>query len=408
MFGLTGLRVIEVGTAVSIPLVGAVLANLGAEVLKVESRQRLDINRARVPRTAAAGRDPAAEAESFPLLHELNPGKKSVTLNLKNPAGLELFGRLLAGSDVFIENYAPGWLARLGLPWADLLTRYPRLIALAASAYGEEGPLCQQRAYAPIMTGLAGLEGLIGYQDGATVGMMATALSDPNAAYFGVLAVFAALLDRQRTGLGCLIDLSQTEAAACLVGTAMAEYQLTGVEPGPRGNDRPGREPHDFLPCAGEDSWVALSVGGDEQWRAVAGVAGPQAGLADPRFATAAGRREHRDAVRAALAAWTRTRKAAEIVAALQGAGVACAPVLGVEEMESSPMLRARKLTTRVDHPLLGEMEVTGTPWHVDGEVPEPRGAGPVLAADTRQVMADVLGLDDGDFAAYQAQGAFA
>src|ERR1700761_3113019 len=275
MLGLAGLRVVEVGTAVSIPLVGAVLANLGADVYKVESRQRVDINRARVPRTRSAGLDPAAERESFPLLHELNPAKKSVTLNLKNEAGFGLFRQLLADSDVFVENYAPGWLVRLGLPWDELLTSCPRLIALAASAYGEEGPLSQQRAYAPIMTGLAGLEGLIGYEDGATVGMMATALSDPNAAYFGVLAVLAALLDRQHSGRGCLIDLSQTEAATCLVGTALAEYALTGKEPGPRGNLRPGRGPHDFLPCAGDDAWVAISVDGDEHWQALVRAAGP-------------------------------------------------------------------------------------------------------------------------------------
>ncbi len=407
MLGLERLRVVEVGTAVSIPLVGAVLANLGADVLKVESRQRLDINRARIPRAASAGRDPAVEQESFPLLHELNPAKKSVTLNLKNEAGFGLFRQLLASSDVFIENYAPGWLARLGLPWDDLLTACPRLIALAASAYGEEGPLSQQRAYAPIMTGLAGLEGLIGYEDGAAVGMMATALSDPNAAYFGVLAVFAALLDRQRTGRGCLIDLSQTEAAACLLGTAVAEYQLTGEEPVPRGNARPGRFPHDFLPCAGDDCWIALSIDGDGQWHALAAAAGPGSGLDDPRFTTAAGRHDHRDALLAALSAWTRTRKAAGITATLQEAGVACTPVLGVEEMESDPRLQGRQLTTRVTHPLLGEMDVTGTPWHINGEVPVPRGAGPVLGTDTRQVMADVLGISDAGYAEYDAQGAF-
>ena len=400
MFGLEQLRVVEIGTAVSVPMVGAVLANLGAEVYKVESRQRLDINRARVRRTAD---DPATEHEVFPLLHELNPAKRSVTLNLKNQAGFELFRGLLGASDVFIENYAPGWLARLGLPWDELLTAYPQLVVLAASAYGEEGPLSQQRAYAPIMTGLAGLEGLIGYDEGATVGMMATALSDPNAAYFGVFAVLAALLERRRTGTGCLIDLSQTEAATCLVGTALAEYATTGRIPGPRGNAHPERAPHGFLPCAGADAWVAISVGSDAEWQALVRVIG----IDDPRYTRAAGRHADAGELFRVLEAWSRTRTPDEATAVLQAAGIACTPVLGVEQLDADPRFRARNLTTRVEHPLLGPMDVTGTPWHVDGEVPVPRGAGPVLAADTRAVMTEVLGLDDATYDEHAAAGAF-
>lgn len=171
--------------------------------------------------------------DAFPMLHELNAGKKSITLNLKSPDGRQLFARLLDRCDVFIENYAPGWLDRLGLPLAQICASNPRLVVLAASAYGEEGPLAQQRAYAPIMTALSGLEGLIGYGPDDVLGMVATAFSDSNSAYFAMLSVFAGLLERQRSGAGGLIDLSQTGAAVCMTGVAIAEQQLTGQIPGP-------------------------------------------------------------------------------------------------------------------------------------------------------------------------------
>lgn len=404
MFGLERTRVIEVGTAVSIPLVGAALSNLGAEVIKIESRQRLDINRARVPRATPDGEATALEA--FPLLHELNPAKKSVTLNLKTDEGRDLFRQLLAESDVFIENYAPGWLDRLGMSWDQLHALNPRLIMLAASAYGEEGPLHQQRAYAPIMTGLAGLEGLIGYEDGATVGMLATALSDPNAAYFGLLAVLAALLDRKQSGRGCLIDLSQTEAAASVLGIAFAEHELTGETPRPHGNEHPNRAPHDFYRCVGEDAWVALSVRDDRDWCALVMVVDNPA-LAAAEFTTTAGRRAHKGELDRLLGAWTATRTPEAVSGALQDAGVPCTPVLGVTSLETSEHFAHRGLTTTVGHPLLGEMDVTGTPWQFDGIPLRPRAAGPVLSTDTRDVMCDVLGLDQSTYDRYEAAGVF-
>lgn len=405
MFAMERLRVVEIGTAVSIPLVGAALSNLGAEVIKVESRQRLDINRARVPRATPDGE--AAALEAFPLLHELNPAKKSVTLNLKTDDGRDLFRRLLAESDVFIENYAPGWLDRLGMPWHALHELNPRLIMLAASAYGEEGPLCQQRAYAPIMTGLAGIEGLIGYEDGATVGMLATALSDPNAAYFGVLAVLAALHERRRSGLGCLIDLSQTEAAAAVLGTAFADQQLTGETPRPRGNEHPVHIPHDFYPCQGEDNWVALCIRDDADWQAFLVATEDEPELAATKFTTTLGRAAHQEQLDELIRGWTRTRTAEAAAKSLQDAGVPCAPALNVTELETSEHFDRRGLTTSVTHPLLGDMEVTGTPWQFDGDPVRPSAPGPVLSHDTRAVMSDVLGLDDATCDRYEANGVF-
>src|ERR1700722_397746 len=175
---LSGVRVLEVATGGSAPLIGRVLGEPGADVTKLESRAKLDVNRTRVPRPDDPEGFPASEA--FQLLHEANAGKRSVTLNLKEPAGKELFLDLLRDVDVFIENFAPGWLDRLGLSPEGILAAAPQLIVLSASGYGQTGPLRAQRAYAPVMTSLAGIEGLIGYGPGDVTGASSLALADLN------------------------------------------------------------------------------------------------------------------------------------------------------------------------------------------------------------------------------------
>lgn len=407
MLGFEHMRVVEVGTAVSIPMVGAVLANLGAEVIKVESRRRLDINRARVPRSVTDAA-PTSQEEVFPLLHDLNPGKKSVTLDLKSLAGQQLFHELLDTADVFIENYAPGWLDRLGMPLNTLLEQHPQLILLAASAYGEDGPYSQQRAYAPIMTGLAGLEGLVGYGQDDVVGMVATAYSDPNAAYFGVLAVLAALLERDRgDGRGCLIDLSQTEAATCLVGIALAEHQLFGDEVTPRGNEHPCHTPHDIYPCAGRDRWVALAVTSDKEWARLTHALEELPELRDPRFAAAEDRRGARAEIDELVSTWTRGRSVNDVVARLVAHRVPVAPVLAPEDLETTEPFIARELTEDVVHPVLGPMTITATPWRFGADRPRPSGAGPMLGSANGEVIGPLLGGDGTRYEQFDADGAF-
>ncbi|MFC3242145.1 CoA transferase [Gordonia humi] len=257
---LDGVNVVEVTTAVSAPLVGRVLAELGAEVVKVESRAKPDVNRARLPRPTDPEGFPADEA--FQLLHEASSSKRSVTLNLKTEAGRGLFLDLLGDADVFIENFVPGWLDRLGLTVADLRARFPRLVILSASGYGQTGPLRTQRSYAPVMSALAGVEGLIGYDDGDVLGCSALALADLNCSFYGVALVSAALRGREDTGQGCHIDLSQIEAASTLAGEAFAEYGVTGTPPGPRGNADPDGRPWTLIRDPGDrdgSGWIAAA-----------------------------------------------------------------------------------------------------------------------------------------------------
>ncbi|MGF9664005.1 CoA transferase [Arthrobacter crystallopoietes] len=346
---LRGLKIVEVTTAVSAPLIGRVLSELGAEVVKVESRAKVDVNRARVPRPTDPEGFPAHEA--FQLLHEANAGKHSVTLNLKTEQGKELLLDLLGDADVFIENFVPGWLDRLDLSIAQLRERFPRLIIFSASGYGQTGPLRTQRSYAPVMTALAGIEGLIGYEDGQVMGCSALALADLNCTFSGVFLVMAALAGRQSTGQGTHIDLSQIEAAAILAGEAFIEQQLDGTVPGPAGNTDPDGT-----------RWTLARTGDDDSWLAATGTV-----AAD-------------DAARPGTG---------ELLERLRGRGIEASPVLTPAQVAADEHFTSRGFMQSVEHPhpLIGSLQITSVPWRMEGTVPQVAAAAPLIGSSNAEVL---------------------
>ena len=355
---LSGLRVLEVTTGVAAPLIGRILGELGADVIKLESRAKLDVNRTRVPRPDDPEGFPASEA--FQLLHEANAGKRSITLNLKEAAGKELFLELLRDVDVFIENFAPGWLERLGLSPDAILAAAPQLIMLSASGYGQTGPLRTQRAYAPVMTSLAGIEGLVGYGPDDVTGASSLALADLNCSFYGVFLITAALRGRQVTGRGQYLDLSQTEAAACLIGEAFVEQQLGLRVPAPQGNTSTDGEHWTLLAAAGDDRWVA--AGTDRDDRTVSQL---------PELTGQPGRPGR--------------PSAADLLRVLADHGFEAAPVLTPDEVATDELFQRQALLQRVTHPLeaIGELTITSVPWHLDGIVPRIAGPAPCLGSDT-------------------------
>jgi crotonobetainyl-CoA:carnitine CoA-transferase CaiB-like acyl-CoA transferase len=370
---LRDIQVLEVTTGVAAPLVGRVLAELGAQVTKLESRSKLDVNRMRIARPTDPEGYPAHEA--FQLLHESNADKKSITLNLKSPEGKEMFLDLLRNTDVLIQNFAPGWLDRIGFTFEQLLQECPQLIVLSATGYGHVGPLRTQRSYAPVMTALAGVEGLIGYADGEVMGCSALALADLNCSFHGVFLVMAALLGRKASGRGQHIDLSQTEAAASLIGEAFVEQQLGTNSPGPRGNFGPDAEQWAVLAADGEDSWVAASA---------------PAGQPSPAAAARAGRPGRE-----------------ELLERLRARGVECAPVLSPSEVAADPRFVDRGYLQSVQHPLemIGELTITSVPWHLDGFVPVIRQPAPLLGHDNKEFFGQRMGPDT--YAELEQRGVF-
>jgi crotonobetainyl-CoA:carnitine CoA-transferase CaiB-like acyl-CoA transferase len=407
---LASLRVIEVATGISVPLMGVFLANLGAEVIKIESRRRLDGNRVRLPAKGPASKDGMNEDESVPLWHEFNAGKESVTLNIKTDTGRDVFLKLIRNADIFIQNFAPGWLERAGMSGEVLQEINPRLIMLFASGYGQGGPFAQQRVYAPVMTALGGQEALIGLSDGEVVGAMALAYGDFNATHHGLPLIFSALYERERTGRGCIIDLAQVEAVTATLGEAIVEYQLTGALPVPHGADSAYRAPHGIFPCSGEDRWATLSVATDDEWTRLANLIAAAAddlksAALDPRWATVAGRLADADELARLLAQWTRRFDREDLARLAQDAGLRCAPVYEPDEMERDPHYIARGFTTTVSHPRVGPLEMTSTAWLYDGKVAAPHGPGPGLGDATEVVLSRVAGLTADEIASLEKEG---
>jgi crotonobetainyl-CoA:carnitine CoA-transferase CaiB-like acyl-CoA transferase len=375
---LRGIKVVEVTTAVSAPLIGRVLAELGAEVVKVESRAKPDVNRARLPRPTDPEGFPAHE--SFQLLHESSASKKSVTLNLKTDEGKALFLDLLGEADVFIENFVPGWLDRLGLTVESLREKFPRLVILSASGYGQTGPLRTQRSYAPVMSALAGVEGLIGYADGQVMGCSALALADLNCSFTGVFLVAAALKGREQTGEGTHLDLSQIEAASTLAGEAFVEAELNGISQLPRGNADPDGTPWTLIPTERPDEWVA--AGGVKQ--------------------SEVAERELLELKN--LPAGSRPRREV-LLARLRDRGIEAAPVLTPTDVGQDQGFAARGFTQTVMHPhaMVGEVKVTSVPWHLDGRLPRVLGAAPLLGGDNSAILTRFI--DAASLADYEAKG---
>jgi len=377
---LEGYRAIEFGFNWAGPMVGQILADLGMEVIKVETRKRLDFMRH------------WAHARRF--FHNANRGKRSVAINVKKPEGVDLVRRLVAHADVVFDNFAAGVMVRNGLDYEALRAAKPDIIALSMAMAGQSGPLRHLRGFATIATGFAGLEALVGYPETGPTGLQLLGIGDVNAAIQAVIAVLAALWYRENTGTGQFIDLSQIEAAATLVAEPLCECQLRGEPPARRGNRHPRMAPHGVYPAAGREQWVAIAVGSDAEWRALVEAMGEPEWACSETLARAPGRCARAEELDARLSEWTASFLRDELVERLQKAGVASAPVLGIEEVFAHPHFRARGLWDEVEYFEGGKSLVCRTPWQFSASAATPAGPSPRVGEHTEAVLGELLHLD--------------
>ena len=389
---LRGLRVLDLSWVWSGPLVTSVLADLGAEVIKIEHPSRLDSvrQRGRPIRDGEEVEGPVAELN--PWFNQLNHGKRSVVLDIKSPEGKAQIHRLAASCDVVVENMRPGALDKQGLGYGDFIAANPSIVMLSMSLAGQAGPLSHMKGYAGIMTSIAGLEALVGDDapDGTTtvVGMAKTALGDPNAAGHAVCVLMAALQRRKTTGRGTWIDLSQTDAILSILPAPLIESQLYGEAP-ILGNQHPLYAPHGHFACEGDEHWVAVSVQTERQWRQLL-AATADAGLA--RFAglDANARVHQRRDIERALEAWTSRHAPDAVVAMLVAAGVPVAPIASYQAMITAPWRQQRGLTRVVDHAFIGKQEIVVPPWCFGSQTAGVDRPAPLLGADTDDVLAEL------------------
>lgn len=387
-----GLRVLDLSWVWSGPMVTSILADFGADVIKIEHPSHPDSVRTRGRPLREGNELEGPIAELNPWFNQLNHGKRSAVLDLKSDRTKIL--ALAASCDVVVENMRPGALDKVGLGYSDLARMNPALVMLSMSLPGQWGPLRHMKGYAGIMTSMAGLESLVGYREAGgeqtVVGMAKTALGDPNAAVHGVTVLLAALHRRKRTGRGAWIDLAQTDAILGILAGPLLESQLYGGAP-VVGNEHPLHAPHGHFPCVGKNQWVAIAVQTDAQWRAVVRVA-HAAELEPYACFDAAARLARRRDIEQALGAWTSQKARDAMVAMLIEAGVPAAPVASFEDTNIA-WKQARGLARRVDHPYIGPQDVLVPPWHFGGLTAGASRPAPLLGADTEEVLRELAEL---------------
>ena len=384
---LDGYRVLDFGWVLAGAIPGMVLADMGAEVIKVESHQRLDYMRMGRP---IVGDQP--DPEQNPMFHNVNRNKLSMTLNTTQPQAVEVARKLVACCDVVIENFSPGVMDRLGLGYAELRRIRPDLIMASISSTGQTGPLRDLRAYAPSIGALAGLDSTLGYERERPLGLK-HAYADICGALHTVFAIVAALYQRKRTGRGQYIDLSMLRATVATQGVGLMEYILTGRVLQPQGNDDPTMAPYGNYPCAGEDRWVSIAVATDEEWRGLKQALGSPAWTADPQFASRYGRHKHRHALDRHLAQWTAARSPEQVTELLQSHGVAAIPVMGAEERLFNPHFQARGLYADIEHPALGAEPIFNLMWNLSRTPSAVRRHAPLMGEHNQRIFCGILGL---------------
>jgi len=409
---LEGVRVLDFSWVWAGPFATMHLAHLGADVIKVENPARLCLGR-RLP-FHPPGVTPTVNTSGY--FNQWNQGKRSISLDLGRPEGLELARRLVAEADVVIDNFAVGVMERLGLGEADLRAINPDVIVASISGYGQTGELRPYMGYGPTTSPLSGIASLTGYEPGDGPRELGIAFGDPAAGIACAWGIVAALVARRRTGVAARVDTSLWEATAVNGGEGWMSWLLGGAEAERIGNRHRQWAPHNCYRCAPDrdpaeeaGAFVTVAVTDDRDWQALCSVVDPDgtAGLAgDARFATTAGRKAAEDELDELLAAWCAGRTRWEATEALQAAGVAAFPTLSPRDLAEDPHLRARGFLTERPHPEVGVRVHSGVPWLIDGEDTTVRHAAPLLGQHTDEVLRDLLGLDPAAIDALRAGGA--
>jgi crotonobetainyl-CoA:carnitine CoA-transferase CaiB-like acyl-CoA transferase len=383
---LAGVRVLEFGWFAAGPYAGMLLGMLGAEVIKIESRRRIDGFRLGVY-------GPTTDENASPTFHALNMNKQSCLVDIATDRGRDLALRLAAKSDIVLDNFRPGVMEKLGLGPTALLGHNPRLIVAAESAGGSTGPEHTYPGFASVFSALSGLGYMSGYPDGPPVEIKES--NDLRVATMFAVGILAALQLRARTGRGTFVDLSARETLSALVGEAFVEYAVTGRVPGRVGNADRAMSPHGVYRCRGDDSWVSIAIGDVDEWHALCRVM-DRPDLASALLATPDARRERGQEIDLAIEAWTATRTAAAAAEALQAAGVPAVPSYTNRDLFEDAHLRRRGVWRQLQHERLGGVWAIGSPIRFHGTPATIRRSAPLIGADTDQILRRVLGLSPG------------
>ena len=386
---LAGFRCTDFSWVFAGPYCGQLLGDLGMEMIKIESRKRMDVVRNYPP---FAFEDRRLNSSGYWNTH--NRSKYSINLDMKSEKAYEIITRLVAISDVVLENFSARGMKAIGFDYDRLRAINPRIVYCSMAGFGHRGPYKNYVAYGPMQESQAGIVNLTGWPDGEP-SRVGTSYPDAAGGVSAAFSIIGALRHARKTGQGQWIDLGQTLTAVALTDTAVIEYTVNGNIQQRNGDSSRFFAPHNVYPCSEEDQWCAISVENDEEFAALAATIGQPDLARDPRFVTTMVRIQNRQALDDLIGTWTAQYDHYDVMHRLQAAGVAAGAVLSTSEFVEDPHIQARGFIESFDHPVVGEKRYPGVPFKMSETPGYIHRPAPCLGADTEHVLKDILGMSD-------------
>ncbi|MDK9711015.1 CaiB/BaiF CoA transferase family protein [Acidaminobacter sp.] len=376
---LEGLKVLDLTRVLAGPYCTMILADLGADVIKVE-----------MPVTGDDSRHfgPYQKGESAYFM-SLNRNKRSIVLDLKSPEGKATLKALLMKMDVVVENFRPGTMEKLGFGYEDIKTYHPSIIYAAASGFGHTGPYSDRPAYDGVVQAMGGIMSITG-QVGGEPTRVGPSVGDINAGMFTAIGILAALNHRHKTGVGQKVDVAMLDCQVAILENAIARYVVTGEVPKPAGNKHASIVP--FEPFETEDGEIMIAAGNDNLWRTFCKVSGLESLASDPRFDTNPKRLENYESLRPLVAAAVREKTTAQWQLILDEAGVPNGPINTVDKVIENEQVLARDMIIEVEHPVAGKLKMPGIPVKLSATPGAILSPAPTLGQHTEEVLKEFLG----------------
>jgi crotonobetainyl-CoA:carnitine CoA-transferase CaiB-like acyl-CoA transferase len=397
---LAGIKVMDLAWVVAGPLIGRALAEFGATVVRIESSKRVETARLMGPFPGGK-----SDVQQSVLFENCNANKYGLSLDLTTPQARTVALEMACWADVVIESFMPGQMAKFGLGYERLKAVNPALIMVSTSLMGQTGPYAQFSGYGNVGAALAGYQLLVGQPDELPIGPFGP-YTDYVGPRFGIVTLLAALDYRRRTGMGCLIDVSQAEAGISFLAPQMAEYGVNGRNASACGNRDPAYAPHGVFRAAGTDRWVAIVARDDAEWQRLAAHIGGAPLAANPRFATLAQRQANEDALEHEMSAWCATCQAEGVEQDLQALGVPAHVVASSEDFVTDEQLRARDHLVRMPHPLMGETVFENSRYLLSETPASFERTAPTFGRDNDYVLGTLLGYNAERIAQLRESGA--